>query len=481
MINKTIRPIGLLLAATLALLQLAGCGGMPAASSSPGAPSAEAPSPSPPPSASPAVSASPAAAASPSPGQSSAATATAETAAPTPEPSPSPPPSPARPGDRPDVTVLRYYESAIPEGLLVDLRYKKYAANPDYLVVLKSSPVKELPGSSAKTLKTAKYSNRLPLLAQVRGQDGESVWYRVRLSGDTVGYIAESAASVRAFQLEKAFGRVKDLRSTADLPGTVRISHYNNRPRGGRKTMSPKQPGGKTVDPHGVPRDQSAPAYLAPDKSSSFRYALDGTLGRLLGKEGDFCAVYFPYWDEVRYVPSMYVENREVDTNTDDVIKSLTQAAVVDRKNQNIVVFELRGEQWYIVSMCYVSTGKKGGYYQPTPLGAYFTDRRPLGSKKIGEFWYIADGVDENDPDLRYEGYAPWAVRFCGGAYLHGLAVNVKYDEEDKLIFTGRTYESASYLGVKPDSHMCVRNYTSHAKFMYNWVKDGRAGVIVIE
>jgi hypothetical protein len=498
--KKTSRPLSLLLAAVFALLQFSGCDGIPEPSPAPGASSPEAPSPFPSllPSATPAASPSPSAAPSPSPEPSASPSVPSDTATATPDatesptepptPSPGPTASPApwpsvssHLGDRPEITVLKYYESAVPAGMLVDLEYTKYAAYPDYLVVLKSASVKELPNSNSKTLKSVKYSNRLPLLAQVQGADGKSVWYRVSLSASSVGYIAESAVSVRRFQLDQALTRAMDLRATVDLPATVRISDYNNKPLGGKKVMSPKLPGGKTVDPFGVSRDQSAPAYLAPDKTSSFRYAPDGMLGRLLGTDGDFSAVYFPFWDEVRYVPSTYVEDREVDTKTEDVIKTLTQAVVVDRKNQNIIVLELRGEQWTVISMCYVSTGKKGGYYQPTPLGAYFTDKRPLGTKKIGEFWYIADGANENDPNLHYEGYAPWAIRFCSGAYLHGLPVDVSYDENDKLIFTGRTYESASFLGVSAESHMCVRNYTSHAKFMYQWEKDGQAAVIVID
>jgi hypothetical protein len=475
----------LLLAVSFALPQFAGCDGLPLASPTPQATATQAPTDAPQTSA---ASGTPSASPSLSPAESPAASPTESpspspaTATPTESPtaSPSPTPSPSHAGDRADVKVLQYYDGIIPEGLKIDLKYEKYAAYVDYFVVLKSSTVKELPDANAKTLKKVAYSNRLEMLAKVQGADGKSVWYRVRISG-SIGYIAESAGSPRAFQLQKAFDYVLRLQEVADQPDTVRISDYNNKPRGGKKVLSPKLPGGKTVDPYGIARDQAAPAYLAPTLSASFRYMPDGMLCQSLGAVGDMTAVYVPYWDEVRYVPTIYIETKEVDKKTADVIKTLTQAVVVDRANQNITTFEYRGGQWYILSMCFVSTGKKGGYAQPTPLGAYFTDRRPAGTKGIAEFWYFADGADEDDPKTKFEGYAPWGVRFCEGAYLHGLPVSVSYDENDELIFTGRTYESASFLGVSPQSHMCVRNYTSHAKFVYQWIKDGQATVIVIE
>jgi lipoprotein-anchoring transpeptidase ErfK/SrfK len=371
--------------------------------------------------------------------------------------------------------VLQYYDPSVPDGLTVDLKYTAYASTQYYFVVLKAAVVRESPKSGAKALKRVAYSNRLEMLAKVSGSDGKSTWYRVRFSAKSIGYIPASAGSPRSFQLDSALKRLKLLAQIADKPNTVRIHNYNN------VHGLPPKISGKTADSFGTPRDQSAPAYLTPDTKSSFRYIPDGMLCELLGATGKFSEVYVPYWDEVRYVPSAYIYNKDAESKTPDVIKKLTQVVVVDRANQNIMTFENRGGKWVVLSMCFVSTGKKGGYYEPTPLGDFFTDKRPAGKLGIGEFWYMADGVDENNPNAKYEGYAPWAIRFTAGAYLHGLPVDVSYGADGKVIFTGRTYESASFLGVEPESHMCVRNYTSHAKFLYKWITDGNAAVIVIQ
>ena len=41
--------------------------------------------------------------------------------------------------------------------------------------------------------------------------------------------------------------------------------------------------------------------------------------------------------------------------------------------------------------------------------------------------------------------------------------------------------ESILSIGTVPESHMCIRNFTSHAKFMYDWIVIGSCSVIVFE
>lgn len=78
-------------------------------------------------------------------------------------------------------------------------------------------------------------------------------------------------------------------------------------------------------------------------------------------------------------------------------------------------------------------------YQQPTPQGIYLVQR------KLSEMLYLKDGTDEEG------GFAPYACRFTGGAYLHGVPVNYP---GHKLV------EYSWTLGTIPRSHMCVRNAT---------------------
>ncbi len=67
---------------------------------------------------------------------------------------------------------------------------------------------------------------------------------------------------------------------------------------------------------------------------------------------------------------------------------------------------------------------------------------------------YLVDGSKETG------GFAPYASRFTNGGYIHGVPVNAP---RKSLI------EYSPTLGTTPRSHMCVRNATSHAKFVYDW------------
>ena len=51
-------------------------------------------------------------------------------------------------------------------------------------------------------------------------------------------------------------------------------------------------------------------------------------------------------------------------------------------------------------------------------------------------------------------------VVFTDGAYIHGVPVNAPRKTQ---------IEYSPSLGTTPRSHMCVRNATSHAKFIYDW------------
>ena len=99
-------------------------------------------------------------------------------------------------------------------------------------------------------------------------------------------------------------------------------------------------------------------------------------------------------------------------------------------------------------------------YAQETPLGIF------LIQEKKQKMIYHKDGTTETG------GFAPWASRFTNGAYLHGVPVNVPRTTP---------IEYSASLGTTPRSHMCVRNATSHAKFIYEWAPAEKTVVFVLE
>ena len=134
----------------------------------------------------------------------------------------------------------------------------------------------------------------------------------------------------------------------------------------------------------------------------------------------------------------------------------------VYRLDQNITTLEHVSEgEWKIRSMNPATTGMHAPpYAQETPLGMY------LLQQKKTRMVFLKDGSAETG------GYAPYASRFTNGAYIHGVPVNAP---RTSMI------EYSWSLGTTPRSHMCVRNATSHSKFVFDWAPTERSLVVVIE
>lgn len=208
-------------------------------------------------------------------------------------------------------------------------------------------------------------------------------------------------------------------------------------------------------DTLGVARSQSIPLYLPNDTITPEIYAYDGSLARLDKKYGNFQQIKPILNKGLWLTPSKYLKELGEDVYFHHVI-------FIDRLDQNITTLEHinRGE-WKIRSMNPATTGlNKPPFAQETPLGIF------LLQQKKSRMNFLKDGKNE------LAGYAPFASRFTGGAHIHGVPVNLPRTEMIEYSWT---------LGTTPRSHMCVRNATSHAKFIYDWAPTWRTLIIVIE
>lgn len=210
------------------------------------------------------------------------------------------------------------------------------------------------------------------------------------------------------------------------------------------------------VDEYGMEQNQAIPLYINAFDDEPERYELDGSLVKILGGTKDTLHVETFNFPGTWYTPEKYIKT--VDT-TDSVI--LRKVIIVDRTNQNIATFEKSGNKWLVRSMNPATTGLEHPPYQKaTPLGIF------VFQEKKQQMQYMVDGSDA------IGGFAPYASRFSNGGYIHGVPVNAP---RTQLI------EYSETLGTTPRSHMCVRNATSHAKFIYDWGPIGKTLVIVIE
>ncbi|WP_295940014.1 L,D-transpeptidase [uncultured Alistipes sp.] len=221
-------------------------------------------------------------------------------------------------------------------------------------------------------------------------------------------------------------------------------------PRVGRGSVNDyKEP----IDAYGVERYQSIPFYTPGDSIKPERYGRDGSLIKIIEQGEAFARVDNVNFDGEWLVPVKYLKP----ITTENFYK----VVVVDRKNQNICTLEKSGDAWLVRSMNPATTGRHQPPYQhETPLGIFVVQ------EKKPRMPYLKDGSSE------MSGFAPYASRFTDGAYIHGIPVNLPHTE---------LVEFSATLGTTPRSHMCVRNATSHAKYVYEWAPVAEALVIVIE
>ena len=210
----------------------------------------------------------------------------------------------------------------------------------------------------------------------------------------------------------------------------------------------------RVSDTLGIERYQSVPLYLPEDTLTAERYGRDGALVKLLDDSNRLFRIQTIYTNGEWLVPGKYVK---------PIADSVTfdKAIFVDVTNQNIATLEHAGSKWLVRSMNPATTGQhRPPYAQETPLGIFVVQ------EKKARIIYLVDGSKETG------GFAPYASRFTNGGYIHGVPVNAP---RKSLI------EYSPTLGTTPRSHMCVRNATSHAKFVYDWAPVNETIVFVFD
>lgn len=338
-----------------------------------------------------------------------------------------------------------------------NLKYKSYQRTFTYFNVKSSiASIRKSPDPAAQVLVNTNTNDKLDYVKTI--SDG-GTWYLATFysNGKNItGYVNDSAVTKRVFQLEKMQSNVMKAASEWQKGSISYINNYLN-----RKGEAPLYNGG-SFDKDGNRRSQSAPGYYDINNKDEFIYITDGTLVRVLSRGQDYTKVEILKDGRTFYVPNKYIPEPNTKSLLDKVV-------VIDRTNQNEAVFEKINDEWKVISYTLATTGGDSKYQQPTPLGYFY------GIEKKERFYYYKDGT------TKIQGYAPYAIRFSGSKYVHGVPVNWKFDAQGNQIDPGMQEYSKTIGGSTQMSHGCVRNYTSHAKFLYDWYTKGDTAVLVIE
>ncbi|MDD3840465.1 MAG: SH3 domain-containing protein [Clostridia bacterium] len=360
------------------------------------------------------------------------------------------------------IKVTRQFNTQLPEGMEMGLKYDRYPISFDYFLVTDEPVnVRKTPSMDAPVVCKATYGQKMALYKEVEGDmpanKNSNIWYKVSCKHQDeiiTGYIYSALGEPRVFQFQSMLEHLNVLKQEVDNNNTAFINNYKN------YHGLPPLYNGQSVDKYGYRQSQSAAGYLQPDVSSEFRYFPDGTLCSILGESSGFIKIRAIGHDGEYWVQKKYI-NQEI------AMPELTKVVVIDRRFQNQGSFEYVNGRWVLVSYTFSTTGKQGPNSLETPLGNYMV------IQIRDKLFYLGDETTE------IVGYAPHAIRFSAGGYIHG--VPVQYVEQNGEKVDPGQQEYLQTIGTVPRSHMCVRNYTSHAEFLSNWLEIGKSAVIVIE
>jgi len=359
-------------------------------------------------------------------------------------------------------SIIEKYNTKIPEEIKVDLRYTQYKVPYDYLLITNErTRIFSKPTLESDSLGSAEFFVKINLIGKVKGQyvlDSKSdEWYALSWMEEgkpVYGFVPSNAGVPRTFQFEKMINDIRELEDQIIQHKYGYISNYKDR------NGSPPLQNGKAIDQYGIQAYQSAPAYSSLDDKTNFRYLPDGMLMFILDEQNGYFKVNNLEYEGEYWVPKNYISFED---NLDELIK----VVVVDTTNQNQGAFEKTGEEWSLISYTLATTGVEDQHKFETPHGKFKV------LEKKDRFYYLGDETQE------IAGYAPYGTRFTAGAYIHGVPVDFQRVEGENV--DPGIQEYLFTIGTTPRSHKCVRNYTSHAKFIYDWAEVNNTAVIVID
>ncbi len=358
--------------------------------------------------------------------------------------------------------LIEQYNTKVPGDISVDIRYNEYDIPFDYLLITSEGvKIYTEPSINSNKLGAANFFVKVKLEGRVKGEYVEesksNEWYLLSWmdKGKMVyGYVPKNAGEPRTFRFDEMIQSIRKLEDEINTTKYGYISNYKDR------NGSPPLKDGKAIDEFGIQAYQSAPAYYSLEDKANFRYFPDGMIVFILGEQDDYFRVKNLIYDGEYWIPKNYV-------SFDDNLDVLTKVVVVDKANQNEAVFEKTEENWTLISYTLATTGATEQNKYETPTGFFKV------LEKRDRFYYI------NDKTRELGGYAPYGTRFTAGAYIHGVPVD--FEKKDGENVDPGMQEYLFTIGTTPRSHKCVRNYTSHAKFIYDWADVNNTSVIAID
>lgn len=345
--------------------------------------------------------------------------------------------------------VLQKYSNTIPASINVNI--KDDSAQPRFLnyIFVRSvdAPIRTKPSANAKVIVSLPFNAKLNVLEEIQSEGNN--WYKVELE-DTdgnkeIGYISSHLAELRVFRFEEMTRRINKLQNflqekSAEGKKLAVINTY--RPNPSNTNMSRKK------DRHGVSADQNARASY----NGETIYIPDRSLLAIESENGGTANV------DVCSIPEKPLKvDKSVLSSYPNVNPNFRKVIAIDLKNQNQGIFEKNGGTWELIAYTLNKTGIESALGFDTPRGYYLV---PTLKYEMGY----------RDEYNRASGFAKYAIRFCGGGYIHGTPIEFKEDINRDFFLQ----EKDGTLGTVEGTRKCIRNKESHIQFLFNWATNGK-------
>jgi erfK/ybiS/ycfS/ynhG family protein len=327
----------------------------------------------------------------------------------------------------------------------LNLKFDKYFNKEfnHFVYLNKQTAIKSAAISNSKTIKILNKGTKIAYKGKVIGKD-KNEWYMI-IYNKNIAYIPKNSGIIRAFNWQKA----------VKLGNAINIFIENTLNEGKKiyyiDVYNLVSSTDDKADKYGNLDNQSIKAYT--DKLSFINLA-DRSLFTIVKEDSKFVYIKtMAYGEEIYKIPiknKRYIRRLNI---TDDVNKFI----YVDRHSQTQVTIERNRETgvFNVNNVGYVTTGLSSGAGFVTPKGIYTV----AYTKPVMPY------TSDTDPK-KIVGDAKYAIRFSGGAYLHGIPST--YDPKESR--EERKKITASHLGTIPLSHKCVRNEDDSIYYLYKWV-----------
>lgn len=346
--------------------------------------------------------------------------------------------------------VVAKYPNEVPSSVKVNL--KTDAGRPQFLnyVFVKSqdAPIREDASIYSKVITRMPFNAKMQILEKVVANGNE--WYKVVITDTNgekqEGYVSAMLVSLRVFRFEEMDSRIKKLEKF------VKEESAKGRKLAVVNTYAPNPSSSnmdRSKDKYGVSKDQNATASY---KGETI-YIPDRSILSVESTEGNTAYV------NVASIPERPLKvNKGVLSYAQKINPNFRKVIVLDLENENQGVFQKNSDgEWELIAYTLNKSGAESNLGFETPRGDYLVAMAKYEMPYRNE---------QNKP----AGYAKYAIRFCGGAYLHGTPIEYKENINRDFFLK----EKDGTLGTIEGTRKCIRNMEPHIKFLFDWVTNGK-------